>query len=155
MRAVDTNVLVRLIARDDAKQVAAAESFVTPGAWISHLVLVETTWVLTSVYALQPASIATAIEMLLDHATLSVEEPDDGGHVEAAWRYPQADEDLECVAVDMPAVDRVTGLEIEQREELFLKVAGLRRTHRARNQHRRVVRDLGAGAEPGEPPVSG
>ena len=28
MRAVDTNVLVRLITRDDARQLAAAESFV-------------------------------------------------------------------------------------------------------------------------------
>ncbi len=42
MRAVDTNVLVRLLARDDPKQVAAAEAFVSPGAWISHLALVET-----------------------------------------------------------------------------------------------------------------
>lgn len=31
MRAVDTNVLVRLIARDDAHQVAAAEAFVAMG----------------------------------------------------------------------------------------------------------------------------
>ena len=28
MRAVDTNVLVRLVTRDDTKQVAAAEAFV-------------------------------------------------------------------------------------------------------------------------------
>ena len=46
MRAVDTNVLVRLLARDDAKQATAAEAFVNPGAWVSHLVLVETVWVL-------------------------------------------------------------------------------------------------------------
>ena len=32
MRAIDTNVLVRLLARDDAKQVAAAERFVEGGA---------------------------------------------------------------------------------------------------------------------------
>ncbi len=42
MRAVDTNVLVRLVARDDPTQVAAAENFVARGAWISHLVLAET-----------------------------------------------------------------------------------------------------------------
>ena len=48
MRAVDTNVLVRLVARDDAKQIAAAESFIERGAWVSHLVLAETTWVLSS-----------------------------------------------------------------------------------------------------------
>jgi len=44
MRAIDTNVLVRLAARDDAKQVAAAEAFVARGAWVSHLVLVEAVW---------------------------------------------------------------------------------------------------------------
>ena len=30
MRAVDTNVLVRLLTRDDAKQAAAAEVFIDP-----------------------------------------------------------------------------------------------------------------------------
>src|SRR5262249_23917630 len=50
VRAVDTNVLVRLIALDDAKQLAAAERFVEAGAWVSHLVLIETTWVLDSVF---------------------------------------------------------------------------------------------------------
>src|SRR3954452_1730341 len=51
MRAVDTNVLVRLLTADDAKQAAAAEAFVTMAghAWISHIVLVETVWVLESV----------------------------------------------------------------------------------------------------------
>lgn len=43
MRAVDTNLLVRLVVRDDPTQVAAAELFVQSGAWISHVVLVETT----------------------------------------------------------------------------------------------------------------
>ena len=46
MRAVDTNVLVRLIARDDAKQAAAADKFVEKGAWVSILALAETLWVL-------------------------------------------------------------------------------------------------------------
>jgi hypothetical protein len=36
MRAVDTNLLVRLITRDDPEQVEAAEGFVQKGAWISH-----------------------------------------------------------------------------------------------------------------------
>ena len=46
MRAVDTNVLVRLVTRDDPKQVRAAEAFVANGAWVPHLVLVEAMWVL-------------------------------------------------------------------------------------------------------------
>jgi predicted nucleic-acid-binding protein len=73
MRAIDTNVLVRLLARDDAKQVAAAERFVEGGAWVSHLVLMEAAWVLDSVYDLAPAAIATAIEMLLVHKNLTLE----------------------------------------------------------------------------------
>jgi predicted nucleic-acid-binding protein len=76
MRAIDTNVLVRLLARDDAKQVAAAERFVEGGAWVSHLVLMEATWVLDSVYNVAPADLATAIEMLLDHKNLTVEKPE-------------------------------------------------------------------------------
>lgn len=76
MRAVDTNVLVRLITRDDRKQVAAAESFVSKGAWVSTLVLMEATWVLTAVYDLTHGEIATAIEMLLHHRDLTLQEPD-------------------------------------------------------------------------------
>ena len=49
MRAVDTNLLVRLIARDDVKQVAGVETFVERGAWVSHLALAEATWVLSAV----------------------------------------------------------------------------------------------------------
>jgi predicted nucleic-acid-binding protein len=76
MRAVDTNVLVRLIARDDAAQVEAAESFVAPGAWVSQIVLVETIRVLHAVLDLAPAYIATAIEMLLNHAQLTLQDAD-------------------------------------------------------------------------------
>src|SRR5262245_34532196 len=76
MRAVDTNVLVRLATRDDAKQVAAAEAFVAKGAWVPHLVLAETTWVLASVYELGPAEIATAVEMLLNHRDFTLQDAD-------------------------------------------------------------------------------
>ena len=74
MRAVDTNVLVRLLARDDPKQVSAAESFVGRGAWVSQVVLVEAVWVLTSVYELEAPAIAVAIEMLLNHRDLTIQE---------------------------------------------------------------------------------
>lgn len=74
MRAVDTNVLVRLMARDDAKQIALAEAFVAPGAWVPHLAVAEATWVLVSVYDRQPEAIATAVEMLLSHEHLTVQD---------------------------------------------------------------------------------
>ena len=76
MYAVDTNVLVRLITRDDAKQAAAAEAFVARGAWVSHLVLAETTWVLSAAYELPAAKIAVAVEMLLNHRDLALQDPD-------------------------------------------------------------------------------
>jgi predicted nucleic-acid-binding protein len=76
MRAVDTNVLVRLIARDDPKQVEAAEAFIARGAWVSHVVLVETTWVLESVYELNPELVALSVEMLLNHEHLTVQDAD-------------------------------------------------------------------------------
>ena len=76
MRAVDTNVLVRLLARDDVKQVAVAESFVADGAWVSHLVLAEATWVLSSVYSRNTRQIAEAIGQLLEHEALVVQDPD-------------------------------------------------------------------------------
>jgi predicted nucleic-acid-binding protein len=76
MHAVDTNVLVRLITRDDPRQLAAAESFVAAGAWVGHLVLAEMTWVLRAVYDLGPAAIAAAVEILLDHQRLTVQDPE-------------------------------------------------------------------------------
>ena len=76
MRAIDTNVLVRLIARDDPKQVASAESFIEPGAWVSVLALAEAVWVLDSVFDRSHAEQARAIEMLLSHERLVLQDPD-------------------------------------------------------------------------------
>lgn len=76
MRAVDTNVLVRLITRDDPRQVAAAERFVAAGAWVPLLALAEATWVLTAVYERTPRDIATAVEMLLNHSALTLQDAD-------------------------------------------------------------------------------
>ena len=76
MRAVDTNVLVRLLVRDDARQGEAADEFIAPGAWVSHLVLAETLWVLESVYARSAAQIAVALEMLLEHESLVLQDAD-------------------------------------------------------------------------------
>ena len=46
MLAVDTNVLVRLLVRDDPKQAEAADQAIAKGAWVSHLVLPEALWAL-------------------------------------------------------------------------------------------------------------
>src|SRR5439155_404 len=44
------------------------------GAWVSVLALAEATWVLTTVYELSSKDLATAIEMLLDHRDLVLQE---------------------------------------------------------------------------------
>lgn len=76
MRAVDTNVLVRLILRDDEQQFTNAASFVERGAWASHVVLAEVTWVLRSVYRLEDSAIALAIDMLLTQENLTLQDAD-------------------------------------------------------------------------------
>jgi predicted nucleic-acid-binding protein len=76
MRAVDTNVVVRLVGRDDPEQVRSAEAFTVSGAWVSHLVLAETTWVLDAIYERTAEQVATAVEMLLNHKDLTMQDAD-------------------------------------------------------------------------------
>jgi len=76
MRAIDTNVLVRLITRDDSRQAASADAFIEKGAWVSVLALAEATWVLSTVYDLSSTDLATAIEMLLNHRDLVLQDPE-------------------------------------------------------------------------------
>ena len=76
MRAVDTNVLVRLITRDDLRQANSADRFVEKGAWVSVLALAEATWVLTTVYKFSATDLATALGMLLDHKDLTLQDSD-------------------------------------------------------------------------------
>jgi predicted nucleic-acid-binding protein len=74
MRAVDTNVLVRLVVRDNPEQVRIAESFLPSGAWVSHLVLAEVVCVLDAVYDRTPQQIAGPVDMLLNHKDLTVQD---------------------------------------------------------------------------------
>jgi predicted nucleic-acid-binding protein len=76
MRAIDTNVLVRLITRDDAGQARQSDNFVEKGAWVSTLALAEAVWVLGSVYGLDAPGLATAVEMLLSHKNLTLQDAD-------------------------------------------------------------------------------
>jgi len=76
MRAVDTNVLVRLVIGDDPEQVRVAERFAASGAWASHLALAEAAWVLDSVYGRTAEQVATALDTLLNHKDLTLQDPD-------------------------------------------------------------------------------
>ncbi|TAK49267.1 MAG: PIN domain-containing protein [Betaproteobacteria bacterium] len=101
MRAVDTNVLVRLVARDDARQVAAAEAFVASGAWVSVIVLVEAVWVLVSVYGLDSERIAKAVDMLLNHKDLTIQDPDAVASALARFRKAPSVGFSDCLALEM------------------------------------------------------
>lgn len=102
MRAVDTNVLVRLMARDDAKQVAAAEAFVANGAWVPHLAVAEATWVLASVYDRGPEAIAVAVEMLLSHEHLTVQDSETVAAAVAQFReQPKKVGFSDCLMVEI------------------------------------------------------
>ena len=100
MRAVDTNVLVRLVSRDNARQVASAEAFVSQGAWLSHVVLVEAVWVLSSVYECDAAGIVAAVEMLLDHKDLTLQDPDVVKSALARFRKNRALSFSDCLVLE-------------------------------------------------------
>jgi predicted nucleic-acid-binding protein len=76
MLAVDTHVLVRLLSRDDAKQVAAADAAIAKGAWVSQLVLAESIWVLGAIYERAPKQLIAALELLLAHESLVLQDAD-------------------------------------------------------------------------------
>ncbi len=100
MRAIDTNVFVRLVTRDDARQVTAAEEFVAKGAWVSHLVLLEAIWVLSSVYGLGSTESATAVEMLLNHRDLTVQQSDVVDAALAQFRSKPSPSFSDCLVLE-------------------------------------------------------
>ena len=101
MLAVDTNVLVRLVARDNADQVRAAEEFVSRGAWVSHLVLAETLWVLDAVFDLSREQLAVSVEMLLNHKDLTLQDADVVSAALAHYRKRTAVEFSDCLVVEI------------------------------------------------------
>jgi predicted nucleic-acid-binding protein len=76
MRAVDTNVVLRVITRDDAQQAVSADAFIAKGAWVSHVVLAEALWVLRSVHRLEHDQVAAAVDMLLNHESFTLQDAD-------------------------------------------------------------------------------
>src|SRR5277367_1692073 len=76
MRGADTNIVVRLLTRDDPRQATLADAFIKPGAWVSILVIAETIWVLSTVYGRSSAELGRAVEELLGHRDLVLQDPD-------------------------------------------------------------------------------
>jgi predicted nucleic-acid-binding protein len=66
MIAVDTNVVVRLLTGDEPTQAAAARALFAAGPiWIAKTVLLETEWVLRSLYGFEEGAIRDALTKLL------------------------------------------------------------------------------------------
>jgi predicted nucleic-acid-binding protein len=101
MLAVDTNILVRLVARDNADQVRAAEAFVSTGAWVSHLVLAEALWVLDSIFDLSREQLAVSVEMLLNHKDLTLQDADVVAAALGHYRKRPAVEFSDCLVVEI------------------------------------------------------
>ena len=75
--AVDTNVLVRAVVRDDPVQADVAARVLTDAELIAVAMpcLCEFVWVLLRVYDFQPADAAAAIRALLAAANVEVNRP--------------------------------------------------------------------------------
>lgn len=75
--AVDTNVLVRAVVRDDPAQASVAAKVLTDAELIAVALpcLCEFVWVLRRVYGFQPADAATAIRALLAVSNVEVNRP--------------------------------------------------------------------------------
>ena len=101
MQSADTNVLVRLIARDDPRQTAAAEAFVRSGVWVSHLVLAEAVWMLESIYGLQPPQILGALDTLVNHASLTLQDSDAVMAAAALFRARPAVGFADCLVLEI------------------------------------------------------
>lgn len=76
MRAIDTNVIVRLLTADDPKQAQVARRLVEDGdLFVPVTALLETEWVLRAGYGFEPADIGAALRGLAGLPGVSVEEP--------------------------------------------------------------------------------
>lgn len=96
MIGIDTNLLVRYLAQNDAVQSPVASHIIDgftpeePG-YISQVVLVETVWVLTRAYKMPRKAIADIIESLLRAREIVVDRADAGYLALATYRATKAD----------------------------------------------------------------
>jgi predicted nucleic-acid-binding protein len=102
--ALDTNVLVRYFAQDDARQSAAATRLIegtlsaTARGFVSLVALLETVWVMESRYAADAPTVTGIVIDLLDSASIEVQDAAAVGN--AIRRYAQGNVDLhDCLIV--------------------------------------------------------
>ena len=108
MIALDTNVLVRYLAQDDARQSALAtrliERTLSPSnrGFVNLVTLIETVWVMESRYGADAATVAGILNDLVDAASLELQ--DAQAVAAASKRYAIGDVDLhDCLIVSLAA----------------------------------------------------
>jgi predicted nucleic-acid-binding protein len=74
VKAVDTNVLVRVVTGDDEAQAPVAARALARGVFVSHGVLMELEWVLRSTYKWPRERISQAIGDLLIEPAISIDD---------------------------------------------------------------------------------
>ena len=76
MVAVDTNILVRFLTRDDVAQAKqAAELIGSSEVWVAKTVLLETEWVLRSAYDFRREQIVRALQAAAGLENVRLEDP--------------------------------------------------------------------------------
>jgi predicted nucleic-acid-binding protein len=84
--AVDTNVLVRFLTRDDAAQSPRAVTlFGSEEIWIAKTVLLETEWVLRSLYRFKADQLQDTFRALAGLSNVQVEDAVDVAHAFDLW----------------------------------------------------------------------
>ena len=77
MIAIDTNVLVRFLTRDDPAQAARARALIdTDSVFLLQTVILETAWVLRTRYRFDRAAIAGGLRQFLGLPSVTVEGPE-------------------------------------------------------------------------------
>jgi predicted nucleic-acid-binding protein len=120
MRAVDTNALVRLLVADDPVQTAKAEAVLgaSPSVWISSVVLVETVWVLGSVYGWKKPQLLAMLDTATTSRAFGFQAVDAVRAAVSAYRGTKADFP-DCLALELARAeghlpfctfDKATGL---------------------------------------------
>jgi len=97
LRGIDTNVLVRLVTRDDTEQFRRVREFLearfeeADPVLVNVIVLCETVWVLRSSYGIPRREIAAALDQLLGVAGFVIEDRDQVAAAVDAYRRGPGD----------------------------------------------------------------
>ena len=96
MLGIDTNVLVRLMVRDDPRQAERVQALISREAGrgetilVSQLVLLEAEWVLRSRYALAKSEILRAFSELLESIDFTIEDESSVEQALFLWEHAPA-----------------------------------------------------------------